>query len=513
MKAIAVMAHYDVDNLVDPYLYNNFDKLSDVVEKIILVSTSAIDSDISLRYPKVQVIVRDNVGYDFCSYKEGIFSIDELYSYDCLLVLNDSFYSNKNLDLKSIIKMSEGYDIFSLTASRQFAYHLQSYFLIFNKKALTSEWFFNFWDNLYHYKRKERIIFDYEIELTNSALRNGLSTGSCYTPVHDKNPCHSDYQLLFDKYSFVKIDVLRNDIGHVDLSATENAEIINKHLIRTKASYKDRLFKFSASKFITAGNNFFECFRQGNKQAKIAVILHLYYIDLAKEFYDNLSLLPIDFDLFVTIKDEKYLSYTKSCFGGIANNLFIAVSENKGRDVLPFINTMKAYDFLKYVMVLKLHSKKSKYSHLGSNWRKEIVSKLIPSGPAVLKLLSAFSDGSAGIAADKQHFLSNDEYWGCNETRVFNILEKLNVPENLRFLFFVGGTMFWFKPSALYPLIDSISQEVFEDESGQQDGTLAHVFERATCLPILAQRLDCIDVKTLSRIEISETYHNKVLVL
>lgn len=513
MKIIAVMAHYDVDNIVDPYLDVILDKITTVAEKVILVSTSDIDTEVARKYPGLQIIVRENVGYDFCSYKEGILSIEDLYIYDQLLVLNDSFYCSKDFDLQAILNASEAYDIYSLTASRQFAYHLQSYFLIFNKKAFTSFWFYNFWNNLFQYKRKEKIIFDYEIELTNSALRSGLSTGCYYLAQHDQNPCHHDYRHLYDTYGFVKTDVLRNDIGELNFSNLDNSAVLENHLLRTKASYKNRLFKYSPGNFITAGNNFFEYIGSGEKTTKIAIILHLYYVDLAGEFYERFSLLPIDFDLFITIPDEKYIPLVRSYFRGIANNIFIAVVENKGRDVLPFIKTMLAYDFNQYEMVLKLHSKKSKYSHLGSKWRQEIICNLIPSGPIILKLLDCFMHNKIGIAADKRDYLSNEEYWGCNQHRVYNAMESLGVSPQNKQLFFVGGTMFWFKPAAVYPLVNLLASEEFESESGQQDGTLAHVFERTTCVPVMVRGFKCIDIKTLSEIDITKTCNNKVLVL
>ncbi|MEJ1268741.1 rhamnan synthesis F family protein [Pantoea ananatis] len=131
MKTIAVIAHYDINSIVDDYLLILFKKLFLVCDKVVVVTTSGIDleSRSTLNaFGNLEIITRENVGYDFLSYKTGINSISDLHLYDRLLVLNDSFYVNESFNLENILLESEKKDIFSLTSTNQFRFHLQSFF-------------------------------------------------------------------------------------------------------------------------------------------------------------------------------------------------------------------------------------------------------------------------------------------------------------------------------------------------------------------------------------------------
>ncbi|HHQ4547454.1 TPA: hypothetical protein ACSP15_004155, partial [Aeromonas veronii] len=89
MKRVAVLAHYDVDSIMSSYVEAVISQLLNVCDRIVIVSTSGITNTINvLSDSRVSLITRDNIGYDFISYKVGIESIHDLISYDQLIVLN-----------------------------------------------------------------------------------------------------------------------------------------------------------------------------------------------------------------------------------------------------------------------------------------------------------------------------------------------------------------------------------------------------------------------------------------
>ncbi|WP_324021235.1 hypothetical protein GC090_07405 [Pantoea sp. JZ29] len=514
MKTVAVIAHYDINNVIDDYLLILFKKLFLVCDKIVVVTTSGIDpnSQSALHaLGDLEVITRENVGYDFLSYKTGINSITDLYLYDRLLVLNDSFYVNESFNLENILLESEGKDIFSLTSTNQFRYHLQSYFLVFNKKAILSKWFFKFWRSIFTYKRKMKIIFDYEMGLTSTALHEGLKVGSVISFEHKDNPCHKNVEELFSKIGIVKIDVLRNNISYFDVNRLDKADIVRAHLLRTTSAYSQRKLEFG--KNIKAGDNFFEYSHISDIHANIAVIIHIFYPDISSEIREYIEKIPKNIDVFITVPEESYIPGIIDLFIASASSLFIAVTENKGRDVYPFVKVMQSYDFKKYTMVLKLHTKKSKYSTLGDIWRKNIYSGLLSSAANIDKLYSSFNEGQVGIAAPFKDYLSSENYWGANKERVYTYAKRLGIDNDKINLFFVGGTMFWFKPDALYPLVELICEKDFEEELNQQDGTFAHVFERLTCLSTMSKGYKAIDINEFFEVDHSMVKNNEVIVL
>lgn len=91
MKRIAVLAHYDKDAKLSSNTLKLIAHLETVCDRIIMVSTNLLSDELKLLSPKVECYVRGNLGYDFYSYKYGIGKIENIYIYDELILINDSF--------------------------------------------------------------------------------------------------------------------------------------------------------------------------------------------------------------------------------------------------------------------------------------------------------------------------------------------------------------------------------------------------------------------------------------
>lgn len=179
MKRAAVFAHYDRDNMVDDYVVHYLRSLREVCANLVFVSTSDLPENETSKVDSIcdRVVVRENLGYDFMSYKVGLGHLawDD---YDEVVLCNDSVYGplfqlNESFDKMQRVEC----DFWGMTESRDRAYHLQSYFLVFREKVLQSSCFKNFWENITTLNNKSEIIDRFEVGLSQSLVKNGFRPG------------------------------------------------------------------------------------------------------------------------------------------------------------------------------------------------------------------------------------------------------------------------------------------------------------------------------------------------
>lgn len=229
---------------------------------------------------------------------------------------------------------------------------------------------------------------------------------------------------------------------------------------------------------------------QQTENLRIAVVLHLFHLDLLDEFLPLLENLPSGFHLFVSTTTE-----IKPIAAGRFYQLLpeqrvrIIVQENRGRDIAPFIYFLKN-GLTDFDLVLKIHSKKSDFDPLLKGWRTYLLGQLAGSRAVVNTLLRAFSDDPMlGMVWPVVHpyiqQIGLDEGWGAEKSmEKTHAIARCCYPQfdlpglHERFVF-PAGSMFWARPQALIPLLE-YQPEIFsfEPESGQTDGTLAHTIER-----------------------------------
>ena len=176
VRRAVIFAHFDKNDLVDEYVFYYLKELWKICDKVVFVTTSNIcKQDIAnLKKIKCQIIKRENVGYDFISYQVGLKKI-KFNNYDEVVICNDSVYG-PIFPLEEIFKKmeQENCDFWGMTENYEYAYHLQSYFLVFRKNIFNSKIFHNFWQTINIFNSKQTIIQKFEIGLSQLLLKEGF---------------------------------------------------------------------------------------------------------------------------------------------------------------------------------------------------------------------------------------------------------------------------------------------------------------------------------------------------
>ena len=181
-RRACVFAHYDPRGEVADYVLYYLDALASEVEELVLVSTAALNASAreQLARRPIQLIVRENRGYDFCSYRAGIDELD-VAQFDELVICNDSVFGPFR-PLSELFRRaaSSSANLLGLTASTEIAFHLQSYFLVFRSPLLSSTCFTDFWKELEPLGDKQQIIEEQEVGLTQFFLSRGYTVDAIY---------------------------------------------------------------------------------------------------------------------------------------------------------------------------------------------------------------------------------------------------------------------------------------------------------------------------------------------
>lgn len=213
------------------------------------------------------------------------------------------------------------------------------------------------------------------------------------------------------------------------------------------------------------------------QRSAVAVILHMHYMDLwshVESYLDNFG--SIAFDLYITTTNSEIINLIKDAYP----DSYVILVENRGRDILPFIETLRTIHDFKYDAICKIHTKRSEYRKDGKKIRDELFNSLLGSKDIINSIVSHFMcEPSLGLAVPERYLISHTDH---NMTFDTEIVDSLASILNVKFQFssFPAGSMYWFRQSALSRLL-LLDGTFFAPEEGLADGTTAHGVERLIC--------------------------------
>ena len=270
-----VYAHWDRDGTVDPYVIHALREYRAIVDRIVFVSTHCTDVCPALTSLADEVIVRDNEGFDFASWREGLLRLD-IPAYDEILFTNSSVYGPLwPIDGCLATAAARRSDLWGMTVSLEPEVHLQSYFMGMSRRLLASDCGRRLWEGVRLVPTKRDAINAYELRWMPDSISNGftvhalfdgrkhpqvpvaeqLSNMACWPPWQKRvrryrrsirrptyNPTHLQWkQVLAAGVPMLKVDLLRDNPVGIDARRIYDwlashtgypAEIIRNHLDR-----------------------------------------------------------------------------------------------------------------------------------------------------------------------------------------------------------------------------------------------------------------------------------------
>lgn len=227
--------------------------------------------------------------------------------------------------------------------------------------------------------------------------------------------------------------------------------------------------------------------------ARIAIVIHVYYIDLFEEIVSYLKNIPFKYSLMISVCDEEHQTEIEKNIKNLEylEYAYVRVVENRGRDIAPmlvdFASHIKNFDYICHI-----HTKKSLY--VGSEmveWRQYLYQMLLGSRERVRAIISLLeTNKDIGIIYPDAY--PQFPYWGftwlSNKGIAPYLLSRLGIPfDPDEYIDYPAGSMFWAKRIALEPLLDlNLKQDDFPEEIGQTDGTIHHTIER--CFALSSQK-------------------------
>lgn len=239
-RKVCIFAHFDPHDSVDTYVMAYINSLYDLGFEILFVSSAVKlqQEDIeALKQKCIKIIVKENIGYDFGSWKIGIDAIGDCSDCVQIVLANDSVYGPL-FPLQEMFEVmnARSCDFWGVTDSYELGYHIQSYFLVFGRNIIRSPAFQQYWESYDFHTSKWVVVHQYEIGTTKRFMREFKVDAYCrYNEIvanhlmqnpHDRfrkrmlagrtNPMHFFWrELIIDhRCPFIKRELLRfNPVG------------------------------------------------------------------------------------------------------------------------------------------------------------------------------------------------------------------------------------------------------------------------------------------------------------
>lgn len=500
MRRILFYVHFNKYNQLSEHVVFQLNEMKPIFEKIVLVSNSLLSQEDLARLPHDIFIQRENSGFDFAAWADGIETIGmaELAQYDSATFMNDTCFG----PLYDMMPYYENYeeeaiDFWGITNHRktkEVAEHIQSYFVVYHQKILQSKTFQSFWENVEVLDDVQEVIEYYETSLTSELIKVGYHYKTILETLDRSTSgmLHPDFSywnpsvIVQEKVPFLKIKAVQAFKDMTPLVLNELSRQSN-YPIKQIYSHMSRYVERPDEKYLLA-NSYLDLTEVAAQfEQPIAIHLHAFYTDLLPDFFEQFITYKFNFDLFITTDVFEKKAEIEQQLSEFKLKAQVFVTGNVGRDVLPML---KLKDKLaNYEIIGHFHTKKSKEADflVGESWRKDLIEMLVK--PAN-QIVSQFLNQKLGlvIADIPTFFRYNEIVNAANEAKIAphmnDLWQRMEMNKAIDFTqmatFVMSyGTFGWFRYDALHQLFDLNLTEADIPKEPLPQNSILHAIERA----------------------------------
>lgn len=507
MKRLLLYVHFNKYNKISEHVYYQLEHMHPLFSKVIFISNSQLDEGEVDKLRQSQLIdafiQRENIGYDFAAWHDGMAfeGFENLKAYDSVTAMNDTCFGPL-WDMAPVYdkyESDEKVDFWGMTNHRAIDAghiyideHLQSYFMSFKNRLVSSNVFQKFWKSIESYTDVQEVIDNYETKYTKYFVEAGFHYTAVLNTVpianqffHSNFTIHYPHVLLDHKVPFIKIKTF-DLTQHLAPYLLEDIEKKTEYPIELILNHMTDI-SLPTPPYLLGRKILKKLKNEYSNQKKVAIHLHTFYVDLLEEFLQQFTQLHFDYDLFLTTDTSTKKEEIELILKRQNISAKVIITGNKGRDIIPLLKLkeeLSSYDYIGH-----FHTKKSpEYPYwVGDSWRQELYQMLIQPADNILANFEN-NDYLGLVIADIPSFFRYTKIvdpW--NENRFADgmneLWQKMNLNREIDFNQFSTfimsyGTFIWFKKEVLQPLFNlSLSDnEIPKEPLGQY--TILHSIER-----------------------------------
>ncbi len=507
MKRLLLYVHFNKHDKISEHVYYQLEQMHPLFSKVVFISNSQLSQkEVDKLQQKNLIdsfIQRENVGYDFAAWHDGMAAIgfDNLKEYDSVTAMNDTCFGPL-WDMEPLYNKYESdkaVDFWGMTNHRAIDAghiyideHLQSYFMSFKRSLIVSDVFQNFWQSVVAYTDVQNVIDNYETKYTKLFVDAGFNYESVLNTIpiadgfyHSNFTIHYPHVLLDKHVPFIKIKTL-DLTQHLSPYLLKEIEKVSDYPIKFILDHMSDI-SLPTPPYLLDRKVLQEQPKKYSNTKKVAVHLHTFYVDLLEMFLEQFEQFHFEYDLFLTTDTEAKKNDIQAILDKTGKKAHIFLTGNRGRDIIPMLNLreeLASYDYIGH-----FHTKKSpEYPYwVGDSWREELFKMLIQPADNILANLE-INDNLGLVIADIPSFFRytkivdpwNENHFADDMNDLWN---RMNLERQIDFndfnTFIMSyGTFIWFKHDTLKPLFDlDIKDDEIPSEPIPQH-TILHSIER-----------------------------------